>query len=69
VLVVAQPVAAGQVLTPGDVRVARVSTGSGLDVVLSGQEALRAAGLRGSNATPTSPPSSPSTPPTGWAMP
>jgi hypothetical protein len=39
VLVVAQPVGASQVLTPGDLRVARVSTGSGLDVVLSGQEA------------------------------
>jgi SAF domain len=38
VLVVAQPVAAGQVLTLGDLRAARVSTGSGLDVVLSGQE-------------------------------
>jgi len=39
VLVVAQPVAAGQVVTPADLRVARVSTGSGLDVVLSGNEA------------------------------
>jgi hypothetical protein len=39
VLVVAQPVAAGQVLTGSDVRTARVSTGSGLDVVLSGDEA------------------------------
>jgi Flp pilus assembly protein CpaB len=39
VLVVAQPVAAGQVLTSADLRVARVSTGSGLDVVLSGDEA------------------------------
>jgi len=39
VLVVAQPVAAGQVVTGADLRVARVSTGSGLDVVLSGQEA------------------------------
>jgi Flp pilus assembly protein CpaB len=39
VLVVAQPVAAGQVLTSSDLRVARVSTGSGLDVVLSGDEA------------------------------
>lgn len=39
VLVVAQPVAAGQVLTGADLRVARVATGSGLDIVLSGQEA------------------------------
>jgi hypothetical protein len=39
VLVVAQPVAAGQVLTGAELRAARVSTGSGLDVVLSGQEA------------------------------
>lgn len=39
VLVVAQPVAAGQVLTAADLRAARVSTGSGLDVVLSGDEA------------------------------
>jgi Flp pilus assembly protein CpaB len=39
VLVVAQPLAAGQVLTSGDLRAARVSTGSGLDVVLSGEEA------------------------------
>ena len=39
VLVVAQPVAAGQVLTSADLRVTRVSTGSGLDVVLSGDEA------------------------------
>ena len=39
VLVVAQPVAAGQVLSSTDLRAARVSTGSGLDVVLSGQEA------------------------------
>jgi hypothetical protein len=39
VLVVAQPVAAGQVLTGGDLRAVRVSTGSGLDVVLSGEEA------------------------------
>jgi Flp pilus assembly protein CpaB len=39
VLVVAQPVAAGQVLTSTDLRAAQVSTGSGLDVVLSGQEA------------------------------
>lgn len=38
VLVVAQPVAAGQVLTVSDLRVARVSTGSSLDVVLSGRE-------------------------------
>ncbi|MDA8267722.1 MAG: SAF domain-containing protein [Actinomycetota bacterium] len=33
VLVVAQPLAAGQVLTRGDLRAARVSTGSGLQVV------------------------------------
>ena len=39
VLVLARPVAAGQVLTGGDLRAARVSTGSGLDVVLSGEEA------------------------------
>ena len=39
VLVVAQPVAAGQVLTGADVRTARVSTGSGLDVVLAGDKA------------------------------
>jgi hypothetical protein len=39
VLVVAQPVAAGQVLTGGDLRASRVSTGSGLDVVRSGEEA------------------------------
>ncbi len=39
VLVVAQPVAAGQILSGTDLRAARVSTGSGLDVVLSGQEA------------------------------
>jgi hypothetical protein len=39
VLVVAQPVAAGQVLTATDVRAARVSTGSGLDVVLASDEA------------------------------
>jgi hypothetical protein len=39
VLVVAQPVAAGQVLTGSDLRAARVSTGSGLDVVRSGEEA------------------------------
>jgi hypothetical protein len=38
VLVLAQPVAAGQVVTPADLRAARVSTGSGLDVVLSGAE-------------------------------
>ena len=38
VLVVAQPVAAGQVLTAADLRAARVSTGSGLDVVLVGGE-------------------------------
>ena len=34
VLVVAQPLGAGQVLTTGDLRAVRVSTGSGLDVVL-----------------------------------
>ena len=39
VLVVDQPVAAGQVLGAVDLRAARVSTGSGLDVVLSGDEA------------------------------
>lgn len=39
VLVVAQPVAAGQVLNGGDLRAVRVSTGSGLDLVASGQEA------------------------------
>ena len=39
VLVVAQPVAAGQVLTSSDLRTARMSTGSGLDVVLTGDEA------------------------------
>jgi hypothetical protein len=39
VLVVARPVAAGQVVTAADLRAARVSTGSGLDVVLSGDEA------------------------------
>ncbi len=39
VLVVAQPVSAGQVLTSGDLRTARVSTGSGLDVVPVDQEA------------------------------
>jgi hypothetical protein len=33
VLVVAQPLAAGQVLTTGDLRSARVTTGSGLDAV------------------------------------
>ncbi|MHB1928448.1 MAG: SAF domain-containing protein, partial [Acidimicrobiales bacterium] len=33
VLVVAQPLAAGQVLTSADLRVARVSTGTGLQVV------------------------------------
>jgi Chaperone for flagella basal body P-ring formation len=37
-LVVAQPVAAGQVLTGADLRVARVSTGGGLDPVLAGAE-------------------------------
>lgn len=39
VLVVVQPVSAGQVLTSGDLRTARVSTGSGLDVVPVDQEA------------------------------
>ncbi len=39
VLVVAQPVSAGQVLTSGDLRAVRVSTGSGLDVVPVDQEA------------------------------
>jgi Chaperone for flagella basal body P-ring formation len=39
VLVVAQPVSAGQVLTSGDLRTTRVSTGSGLDVVPVDQEA------------------------------
>ncbi|MDA8356547.1 MAG: SAF domain-containing protein [Actinomycetota bacterium] len=38
VLVVAQPVAAGQVLTAADLRVAKVSTGSGLEVVATGAE-------------------------------
>jgi hypothetical protein len=38
VLVVSQPVSAGQILTSGDLRSARVSTGSGLDVVLAGEE-------------------------------
>jgi hypothetical protein len=38
VLVVAQPVSAGQVLTAADLRAARVSTGSGLAVVLVGGE-------------------------------
>jgi len=39
VLVVAQPVSAGQVLTASDLRAVRVSTGSGLDVVPVDQEA------------------------------
>jgi hypothetical protein len=39
VLVIAQPIAAGQVVTAADLRAARVSTGSGLGVVLSDQEA------------------------------
>ena len=38
VLVVAQPVSAGQVLTASDLRAARVSTGSGLHVVPADQE-------------------------------
>ena len=39
VLVVAQPVAAGQVLTAGDLRSVRVSTGAGLAVVPAAEEA------------------------------
>ena len=39
VLVVAQPVAAGQVLTTADLRAGRMSTGSGLDVVATTGEA------------------------------
>ena len=39
VLVVAQPVSAGQVLTGADLGTARVSTGSGLQVVVAGEEA------------------------------
>jgi hypothetical protein len=39
VLVVAQPLAAGQVLTTGDLRSARVTTGSGLGAVPAAQEA------------------------------
>ena len=38
VLVVAQPLAAGQVLTSGDLRAARVSTGAGLQVVPVAEE-------------------------------
>jgi len=38
VLVVAQPLSAGQVLTIGDLRAVRVSTGGGLDAVLVGEE-------------------------------
>ena len=38
VLVVAQPLAAGQVLTSGDLRAVRVSTGSGLQVVPAAEE-------------------------------
>jgi hypothetical protein len=38
VLVVAQPVSAGQILAAGDLRPARVSTGSGLNVVLADDE-------------------------------
>ena len=38
VLVVAQPLAAGQVLTSGDLRAVRVSTGSGLQVVPVAEE-------------------------------
>ena len=39
VLAVAQPVAAGQVLTAGDLQSVRVSTGAGLAVVPAGEEA------------------------------
>ncbi|MCU4185155.1 SAF domain-containing protein [Acidiferrimicrobium sp. IK] len=39
VLAVAQPVAVGQVLTAGDLRSVRVSTGAGLAVVPAGEEA------------------------------
>jgi hypothetical protein len=39
VLVVAQPLAAGQILTAGDLRAARVSTGSGIQVVPVTEEA------------------------------
>ncbi len=39
VLVVARPVSAGQVLSAADLRTARVSTGSGLQVVAAGEEA------------------------------
>ena len=39
VLAVAQPVAVGQVLTAGDLRPVRVSTGAGLAVVPAGEEA------------------------------
>jgi hypothetical protein len=38
VLAVAQPVAAGQVLSPADLRAVEVSTGSGLSVVAAGAE-------------------------------
>lgn len=38
VLVVAQPLAAGQVLTPGDLRAAKVSTGSGLAAIPATEE-------------------------------
>jgi hypothetical protein len=38
VLAVAQPVAAGQVLTGADLRAVKVSTGSGIDVVAAGVE-------------------------------
>lgn len=38
VLVVSQPIAAGQVLNAGDLRVGKVSTGSGIAVVASGEE-------------------------------
>ena len=38
VLVVAQPIAAGQVLSPADLRAVKVSTGSGIDVVAAGAE-------------------------------
>jgi hypothetical protein len=38
VLVVSQPLNAGQILTTGDLRAVRVSTGAGLDAVLVGEE-------------------------------
>jgi hypothetical protein len=39
VLVVSEPLAAGQVITSSDLETVRVSTGSGLQVVLAGEEA------------------------------